>query len=268
MHQFIFSHPEVKQVTQPILMTIKLSNDVDDLLVLASLTNPLFEIIISQVEGVDCALIIRQQSFIEIEYQPTHHIAKQYDVTRTIGQGVRLYSRMAVSPRLCIEKLKQGIEILIQADESVYFSVCKDDKFELIPLEQDLRLLCEPQVLVVAKSILGVKPQHDESSASLAVHISELEQVRRDISEYMRGESGKIHPGISTELLKIDHLLQNKRQWLLRTYHQSIERPNLSQASNEVSLDIEKLQQKLDCYSLLAPIDVTELVNQLSDDFN
>ena len=54
----------------------------------------------------------------------------------------------------------------------------------------------------------------------------------------------------------------------MRTYHQSLERPSLSRASNQASLDVEKLQQKLECYNLLAPSHVTELVNQLSDDDN
>ncbi|WP_434929884.1 hypothetical protein ACRWQM_10130 [Shewanella sp. HL-SH5] len=268
MHQHIFSHPNVIQIEHPTLITVRLLDNIDDLLVLASLTNPLFEMIVSQVAGVEATLIVRQQAFVNIDYQPTHCIAEQYDVNRLIGQGVRLYSRMAVAPRVCIEQLKAGIEIIIQADGKMFFSAVEQGKFELIPLEHDLRLLCEPQVLVVAKTILGQKPKHSESTAALAVHISELEQVRRDIAGYMRGESGKIHPGVSTELLKLDHLLQNKRQWLLRTYHQSLERPSLSRAANEASLDIEKLQQKLECYNILAPFDVTELVNQLSDDEN
>jgi len=268
MHQHIFSHPTVIQISHPTLVKVRLLNDIDDLLVLASLSNPLFEMIVSQVDGVAATLISRQQAFVSIDFEKVQHIADRYDVTRLVGQGVRLYSRMAVAPRICIEQLKQGIDIIIQADGEVYFTVYENMPFELIPLEQDLRLLCEPQVLVSAKTILGQKPLHSESSAALAVHISEVEQVRRDIADYMRGESGKIHPGVSTELLKLDHLLQNKRQWLMRTYHQSLERPSLSRASNQASLDVEKLQQKLECYNLLAPSDVTELVNQLSDDDN
>lgn len=268
MHQHICSHPRVIQINQPTIVKVCLLDNIDDLLVLASLSNPLFEMIISQVDGVEATLILRQQSFVSIEFEKAQHVAERFDVNRHVGQGVRLYSRMAFAPRICIEQLKKGFDIILQVDGDVYFTVIENMPFELIPLEQDLRLLCEPQVLVVAKTILGQKPSHGESSAALALHISEVEHVRRDIADYMRGESGKIHPGVSTELLKLDLLLQNKRQWLMRTYHQSLERPSLSRASNEASLDIEKLQQKLECYNLLAPSDVTELVNQLSDDEN
>ncbi|MCL1143030.1 hypothetical protein [Shewanella gaetbuli] len=266
MHQHIFNHPQVIQISKPTLMKVRLAENVDDLLILACLSNPLFELLISQIEGSTTTLLIRQQPFIDIEYEQTIVLAEHYDVCRTEGQGVRLYSRMAVAPRLCIEQLRQGIDILVQADKQVFLSCDASKRHELIPLELDLRLLSEPEVLVIAKSILGHTSAFEQSSAMLAIQISEIEQVRRDIREYMRGESGKIHPGVSTELLKLDHLLQNKHQWLLRSYHQSLERPNLSNASNEPTMDIEKLEQKLACYNVLAPSDVTELVNQLLSD--
>lgn len=167
---------------------------------------------------------------------------------------------------MCIEQLRKGLSLNIQADQNVYFSLDKNARFELISLEQDLRILSEPHALVMAKAILGRKFDYDEPSSMLAVHISELEQVRRDLRDYLKGESGKIHPGVSTELLKLDHLLQNKHQWLLRTYHQSLERSSLGRSSNEQMSSIEQLQRKLDCFELLAPQDVSDMVNKLSDD--
>ncbi|WP_418357038.1 MULTISPECIES: hypothetical protein [Shewanella] len=266
MHQHIFTQPIVSEIKQPTLLTIRLLDSVSDLLVLSAMTNPIAEFVVSQVSALEATLIVRHQPFVELCYHNTHHVADKYDQMRSLGQGARLYPMMGIAPRVCIEQLREGITVNIQADEHVYFSLGSCTRFELISLEQDLRILSEPQALVMAKAILGRKFDYEEPSSMLAVHISEVEQVRRDLREYLKGESGKIHPGVSTELLKLDHLLQNKHQWLLRTYHQSLERPNLGRSSNEQLSNIEQLQRKLDCFELLAPKDVSDMVNKLSDD--
>ncbi|GGB72667.1 hypothetical protein K8B83_14615 [Shewanella inventionis] len=268
MHQHIFTQPIVSEIKQPTLLTLRLSESVSDLLVLSAMTNPIAEFVVSQVNGTNATLIVRHQPFVELIYHHTQQVVSQYDQIRTLGQGARLYSKMGTAPRVCIEQLRAGVVVDIQADDNVYFSLAPLARFELISLEQDLRILSEPQALVMAKAILGRKFDHSEPSSVLAVHISELEQVRRDLREYLKGESGKIHPGVSTELLKLDHLLQNKHQWLLRTYHQSLERPNFGRSSNEQLCNIEQLQRKLDCFELLAPKDVSDMVKKLSDDEN
>ncbi|GGQ12987.1 hypothetical protein [Shewanella litoralis] len=266
MHQHIFTQPIVSEIKQPTLLTLRLLESVSDLLVLSAMTNPIAEFVVSQVNATQATLIVRHQPFVELVYQHTKQVADKYDQIRSLGQGTRLYPTLGVAPRVCIDQLRKGITVDIQADEHVYFSLDSLARFELISLEQDLRILSEPHALVMAKAILGRKFDYDEPSSMLAVHISELEQVRRDLREYLKGESGKIHPGVSTELLKLDHLLQNKHQWLLRTYHQSLERPNLGRSSNEQLCNIEQLQRKLDCFELLAPKDVSDMVNKLSDD--
>ncbi|MDD8058121.1 MULTISPECIES: hypothetical protein [Shewanella] len=266
MHQHIFTQPIVSEIKQPTLLTLRLLDSVSDLLVLSAMSNPLIEFVISQVNTTEATLIVRHQPFISLVYEHCQAVAEKYDQVRLIGQGSRLYPMMGIAPRVCIEQLRKGLSLNIQADQNVYFSLDKNARFELISLEQDLRILSEPHALVMAKAILGRKFDYDEPSSMLAVHISELEQVRRDLRDYLKGESGKIHPGVSTELLKLDHLLQNKHQWLLRTYHQSLERSSLGRSSNEQMSSIEQLQRKLDCFELLAPQDVSDMVNKLSDD--
>ncbi|QDE30973.1 MULTISPECIES: hypothetical protein [Shewanella] len=266
MHHHVYTQPCVIEITQPTALTLCLPDSVSDLLVLSSMGNPLVEFVVSQVNHTQATLIIRFQPFLTSIFEHSQSFVDTRKQQRCIGQAIKLYPSMGIAPRVCIEQLRKGLTINIHADENVYFNLPADARFELVTLENDLRLLSEPQALVMAKAILGRKFDYDEPSNMLAVHISELEQVRRDLRDYLSGESGKIHPGVSTELLKLDHLLQNKHQWLLHTYHQSLERPNLGRPSNEQLYNIEQLQRKLDCFELLAPKDLSDMVNQLCDD--
>ncbi|MGX9460916.1 hypothetical protein ACWXWU_06670 [Shewanella sp. A14] len=266
MHHHIFTQPCVTEITQPTALTLCLPENVSDLLLLSTMSNPLVEIVVSQVNSTQATLIVRFQPFLTSTFKQTPTFAEQPNQQRCIGQGIKLYPAMGVAPRVCIEQLRRGVTINIHVDEFVFLGVPPESRFELVTLENDLRMLNEPQALVMAKAILGRKFDYDEPSNMLAVHISELEQVRRDLREYLRGESGRIHPGVSSELLKLDHLLQNKHQWLLRTYHQSLERPSFGRPSNEQLYNIEQLQRKLDCFELLAPKDVSDMVNQLCHD--
>ncbi|MBB1319367.1 hypothetical protein H5123_17215 [Shewanella sp. SR43-4] len=265
MHH-VFTQPCVSEIVQPTALTLHLPDSVSDLLVLSAMSSPLVEFVVSQVSHTQATLITRIQPFLSFAFEtmpPTINTPQQ---RRSVGQGIKLYPLTGVAPRVCIEQLRRGVTVSINIDAGVYFSLSTETRFELVTLENDLRILSEPQVLVMAKAILGRKFDHDEPSNMLAVHISELEQVRRELRDYLRGESGKIHPGVSTELLKLDHLLQNKHQWLLRTYHQSLERTNLGYSSNEQIVSNEQLQRKLDCFELLAPKDVSEMVNKLCED--
>jgi len=266
MHHHIFTQPCVSEINQPTALTLQLSESVSDLLVLPMISNPLVEFVVSQVNSTQATLIIRLQPFLVSTFEHTPLLVEKCGQQRCVGQGIKLYPSMGVAPRVCIEQLRSGLTIYIHADERVYFSLSAESRFELVALENDLRIVSEPQALVMAKAILGRKFEYNDPSSMLAVHISELEQVRRDMRDYLRGESGKIHPGVSTELLKLDHLLQNKHQWLLRNYHQSLERPSLGRSSNEQLDNIEQLQRKLDCFELLAPKDVSDMVNNLCDD--
>jgi hypothetical protein len=266
MDHHLFTQPSVCEINQPTALTLRLSESVSDLLVLSTMSNPLVEFVVSQVNHTQATLIIRIQPFLTFAFEHTQPLIQTPTQRRSVGQGIKLYPSMGVAPRVCIEQLRRGVSININVDEDMYFRLSAEARFELVTLENDLRILSEPQALVMAKAILGRKFDYNEPSNMLAVHISELEQVRRELREYLRGESGKIHPGVSTELLKLDHLLQNKHQWLLRTYHQSLERPNFGRSSNKQLYNNEQLQRKLDCFELLAPKDVSEMVTKLCDD--
>ncbi|AZG73653.1 hypothetical protein [Shewanella livingstonensis] len=266
MHHHVFTQPCVSEIVQPTALTLRLPDTVSDLLVLSAMNNPLVEFVVSQVNHTQATLIIRIQPFLTFTFEPMQRLLETPIQRRCLGQGIKLYPSMGVAPRVCIEQLKKGITINLNTDGDVYFSLSTESRFELVTLENDLRILSEPQALVMAKAILGRKFDYNEPSNMLAVHISELEQVRRELRDYLGGELGKIHPGVSTELLKLDHLLQNKHQWLLRSYHQSLERTNLGRSSNEQLFNNEQLQRKLDFFELLAPKDVSEMVNRLCED--
>lgn len=266
MYPHIYTQPTTIHLTQPCNLKLTAKQDIDDLLILACISNPLIEFVVSNVHQSQCSLITRQQPFLNVELVDAHQIAEQFDYTRTQGQALRLYSKNGIAPSIVIDALRQGVELLIQADGMVYFSLDSAAKFELIPLEQDVRIQTEPNVLTMAKCILGHPFEQTDSSQKIALQISEVMHVRQEISDYFKAQVGKIHSAVSDELLKIDQLLQNKHQWLLRRYHQLIDRPGLSKASNDSSDDVEMLKHKLECYELLAPSDVTVLVNQLNEE--
>ncbi|MCE9687487.1 hypothetical protein LZP73_14960 [Shewanella sp. AS16] len=275
MYNPFFSQPVVVDVQQERHLRLRLPEDASDFIVLQMLNAPLVEMIVIDNSVGKSRLTIKSQAFLRLEFEPesatgtetgSRELPSGHSLVRGMGQGLRLYPRLGTAPGICAAQLRTGICLtLTPGATSLSFSQAGDSLFESVPLEHDLRLFQEPKDIMLAKALLARNYDYSESSQMLAVHIAELEQVRSDLQAFLRGELGKLHPGLSAEATQLDSQLLKKRQWLFRTYSQQLERQSYGQAANE-SLSQEKLQRKLDCYELLAPSGVTEMVRRLTDD--
>lgn len=278
-HQFL-NEPMVLDVEKTSILTLRLSDDVSDFIVSQAISAPLLEIIVIAETGVRQNIVIRFQPFmgLKVESLPQSPQAFNTPITRSLGQGFRLYTRMGTAAKFCAAELRRGVSFtldttrhlgadndLIGADNDLTFALQADSKFELIPLEADLRVLHEPEALMVAKGLLARQYDYGASSESLAIYMTEIEQVRLELQAFLRGELGQCHASLTDEVLRLEPLLLQKQQWLFRTYTHMFERPNYSRAANDVD-NTDKLLRKLECYELLASPELILMVDRLMED--
>ncbi|MCU8010487.1 hypothetical protein [Shewanella sp. SM74] len=278
-HQFL-NEPMVLDIEKASILTLRLPDDVSDFIVSQAINAPLLEIIVIAEAGIQQNIVIRFQPFmgLKVESLPQSPQAFNTPITRSLGQGFRLYTRMGTAAKFCAAELRRGVSFtldttrhldadndLIGADSYLTFALQANSKFELVPLEADLRVLHEPKALMVAKALLARHYDYAASSESLAIYMTEIEQVRLELQSFMRGELGQCHASLADEVLRIDPLLLQKQQWLFRTYTHMFERPNYSRAANDVD-NTDKLLRKLECYELLASPELTLMVDRLMED--
>ncbi|MCU8087941.1 hypothetical protein [Shewanella sp. SM21] len=278
-HQFL-NEPMVLDIEKASILTLRLPDDVSDFIVSQAINAPLLEIIVIAEAGIQQNIVIRFQPFmgLKVESLPQSPQAFNTPITRSLGQGFRLYTRMGTAAKFCAAELRRGVSFtldttrhlgadndLIGADSYLTFALQANSKFELVPLEADLRVLHEPKALMVAKALLARHYDYAASSESLAIYMTEIEQVRLELQAFMRGELGQCHASLADEVLRIDPLLLQKQQWLFRTYTHMFERPNYSRAANDVD-NTDKLLRKLECYELLASPELILMVDRLMED--
>ncbi|MGI2164964.1 hypothetical protein ACRN9L_03055 [Shewanella oncorhynchi] len=271
-HQFL-NEPMVLDIEKASILTLRLPDDVSDFIVSQAINAPLLEIIVIAEAGIQQNIVIRFQPFmgLKVESLPQSPQAFNTPITRSLGQGFRLYTRMGTAAKFCAAELRRGVSFTLDtirhlgADNDLTFALQANSKFELVPLEADLRVLHEPKALMVAKALLARHYDYAASSESLAIYMTEIEQVRLELQSFMRGELGQCHASLADEVLRIDPLLLQKQQWLFRTYTHMFERPNYSRAANDVD-NTDKLLRKLECYELLASPELTLMVDRLMED--
>ena len=271
-HQFL-NEPMVLDIEKASILTLRLPDDVSDFIVSQAINAPLLEIIVIAEAGIQQNIVIRFQPFmgLKVESLPQSPQAFNTPITRSLGQGFRLYTRMGTAAKFCAAELRRGVSFTLDttrhlgADNDLTFALQANSKFELVPLEADLRVLHEPKALMVAKALLARHYDYAASSESLAIYMTEIEQVRLELQSFMRGELGQCHASLADEVLRIDPLLLQKQQWLFRTYTHMFERPNYSRAANDVD-NTDKLLRKLECYELLASPEVILMVDRLMED--
>ena len=271
-HQFL-NEPMVLDIEKASILTLRLPDDVSDFIVSQAINAPLLEIIVIAEAGIQQNIVIRFQPFmgLKVESLPQSPQAFNTPITRSLGQGFRLYTRMGTAAKFCAAELRRGVSFTLDttrhlgADNDLTFALQANSKFELVPLEADLRVLHEPKALMVAKALLARHYDYAASSESLAIYMTEIEQVRLELQAFMRGELGQCHASLADEVLRIDPLLLQKQQWLFRTYTHMFERPNYSRAANDVD-NTDKLLRKLECYELLASPELILMVDRLMED--
>ena len=271
-HQFL-NEPMVLDAEKASILTLRLPDDISDFIVLQAISAPLLEVVVIAEAGTPQNIAIRFQPFmgLKVESLPQSAQAFNTQITRSLGQGFRLYTRMGTAAKFCAAELRRGVSFTLDvtnrlgAENCLTFALQADSKFELVPLEADLRVLHEPKALMVAKALLARQYDYAASSESLAIYMTEIEQVRLELQAFLRGELGQCHASLADEVLRLDPLLLQKQQWLFRTYTHMFERPNYNRAANDVD-NTDKLLRKLECYELLAPPELIQMVDRLMED--
>ncbi|MGL4668306.1 MAG: hypothetical protein ACRCWR_10305 [Saezia sp.] len=271
-HQFL-NEPMVINAEKASILTLRLPDDTSDFIVSLAISAPLLEIIVIGEAGDKQNIAIRFQPFMGFKFEslPQSSLAYNTPITRSFGQGFRLYTRMGTAVKFCADELRQGVSFSLEMSNSAIngncltFALQADSKFELVPLEADLRVLHEPKAFIIAKALLARQYDYAASSESLAISMTEIEQVRLELQTFIRGELGQCHASLADEVLRLDPLLLQKKQWLFRTYTHMFERPNYSRAANDVD-NTDKLLRKLECYELLATPELIQMVERLIED--
>ncbi|WP_338727930.1 hypothetical protein V8687_08855 [Shewanella baltica] len=271
-HQFLNEHM-VLDAEKASILTLRLPDDISDFIVLQAISAPLLEVVVIAEAGTPQNIAIRFQPFMGLKVESLPQSAQAFNtpITRSLGQGFRLYTRMGTAAKFCAAELRRGVSFTLDmtnrlgAENCLTFALQADSKFELVPLEADLRVLHEPKALMVAKALLARQYDYAASSESLAIYMTEIEQVRLELQAFLRGELGQCHASLTDEVLRLDPLLLQKQQWLFRTYTHMFERPNYNRAANDVD-NTDKLLRKLECYELLAPPELIQMVDRLMED--
>ncbi|AEG11885.1 hypothetical protein Sbal183_1667 [Shewanella baltica OS183] len=271
-HQFL-NEPMVLDAEKASILTLRLPDDISDFIVLQAISAPLLEVVVIAEAGTPQNIAIRFQPFMGLKVESLPQSAQAFNkpITRSLGQGFRLYTRMGTAAKFCAAELRRGVSFTLDvtnrlgAENCLTFALQADSKFELVPLEADLRVLHEPKALMVAKALLARQYDYAASSESLAIYMTEIEQVRLELQAFLRGELGQCHASLTDEVLRLDPLLLQKQQWLFRTYTHMFERPNYNRAANDVD-NTDKLLRKLECYELLAPPELIQMVDRLMED--
>ncbi|MGE6315925.1 hypothetical protein ACQKC1_09065 [Shewanella baltica] len=271
-HQFL-NEPMVLDAEKASILTLRLPDDISDFIVLQAISAPLLEVVVIAEAGTPQNIAIRFQPFMGLKVESLPQSAQAFNtpITRSLGQGFRLYTRMGTAAKFCAAELRQGVSFTLDmtnrlgAENCLTFALQADSKFELVPLEADLRVLHEPKALMVAKALLARQYDYAASSESLAIYMTEIEQVRLELQAFLRGELGQCHASLADEVLRLDPLLLQKQQWLFRTYTHMFERPNYNRAANDGD-NTDKLLRKLECYELLAPPELIQMVDRLMED--
>jgi hypothetical protein len=271
-HQFL-NEPMVLDAEKASILTLRLPDDISDFIVLQAICAPLLELIVIADADAPQNIAIRFQPFMGLKAESLPQNTQRFTtpIKRVLGQGFRLYTRIGTAPKFSAAELRQGVALTLdvaidaEAGNCLSFALQADSKFELVPLEADLRVFYEPKALMLAKALLARQYDYAASSESLAIYMTEIEQVRLELQAFLRGELGQCHASLADEVLRIDPLLLQKQQWLFRTYTHMFERPSYSRAANDAD-NTDKLLRKLECYELLAPPELIQMVDRLMED--
>lgn len=260
---------------------LNLTDDVSDFVLMQVMRAPLIELVVTQT-GTDAEFLLRLQAgFSLLPYQePNDQVPNNEEQCQSVivddkgqtaiadhmnradasehllrgqGQGLRVYANSSRTPARLLARLRRGllITLAVEQRDSGLLGVRLDGEgeFNLVALETDLHLCEGPSVLKNAKYVLAREPEYGESSAALALLITELEQARHELVAYLSGV--ECHPGVAAEAMRIEPMLSQRRQWLLRQYAQSQERPKIGTSANDYGQNIDKLKRLLECYELL-----------------
>ncbi|WP_076409588.1 hypothetical protein [Shewanella sp. UCD-KL12] len=275
MFEPLLTQPAIITLVNSASLKITLNENISDFGLFQAISGHLGEFIVVEISDTSMSLLYRLHPFLSLVTLPSD-LSDPSDssgaskpsnsfnpsLSRSGGQGWRLFSGLGVAPTISSQQLRAGLEIDVQFTNKVDFSLSSDAKWQLVALEEDFRVFHGPRELVQARALVSRAFSYDSTTEQILLELSELENVRSDLSRFGNSELVLRHPDVSAEVLKLDAQLSRKKQWLSRSFNQSVERHNWQTASNQIATNDVQTRQ-LEYYRLLSTPAVNEMVHQL-----
>lgn len=269
MFEPLLTQPAIITLVNSATLKITLNENISDFGLFQAISGHLGEFIVVEVSDASMSLLYRLHPFLSLATVPSHSSGKSKssnslnpNLSRSCGQGWRLFSGLGVAPTISSQQLRAGLEIDLQFTNKVDFSLASNAKWQIVALEEDYRVFHGPRELVQARALVSRAFSYDSTTEQILLELSELENVRSDLSRFGNSELVLRHPDVSAEVLKLDAQLSRKKQWLSRSFNQSVERHNWQTASNQIATNDVQTRQ-LEYYRLLSTPAVNEMVHQL-----
>ncbi|BAJ02503.1 hypothetical protein [Shewanella violacea] len=264
MFEPLLTQPEILTLKNGSTLNIYLNEAVSDFGLLQAMSGHIGEFILVEVGPESLSILFRLHPFLSLKCTSEQTKTKPHttSLSRGAGQGWRLFSGLGVSPNLCGQQLRSGLAINVDLNGTANFTIVDSAMWQLVALEEDLRLFHGPRELVQARSLVSREVVYDATTEQILLELSELENVRSDLSRFGCSELVLRHADVSEEVLKLDAQLSRKKQWLSRSFNQSVERPNWQDAANQ-KLTNDVQARKLEYYRLLSTPAVNEMIQQL-----
>lgn len=269
MFEPLLTQPEIITIDKNARLIVSLHESTADFCLLQVMSGHIGEFIIVSVVADTLSIMVRLHPFLSIRAEP--NLSEEHKelpiLSRGVGQGLRLFSGLGVSPIMCAQDLKAGVDITVSFTQRADFSLAKVSQWQLVPLEKDTRLFHGPKELLVARALVARDANYELSSQQLLLEICELESVRTKLLRFSASALVCRHSELNDEIIDIEAQLIKKKQWLSSRYHQSIERLNWNASANhEQKHDL--LMRQLEYYRLLSTTAINEMVQQLIKDEN
>lgn len=259
MFEPLLIQPQIIEISHQSKLVFSLSKQFGDFSALQLQSGPIVEVVVVAVSAAKVSLMVRIHPYLSLSVDEfDNDMDTSESLSRSVGQGWRLFSALGTSPKLCAAQLGAGLSVAVSFSDVCRFNIVEAVKWNLVALEADFRIGHIAKEILLAKHIIARSVDAEHNAESLLVEISELESVRFELTRASK-------EGHQQEFSKLDAELVRKRQLLTRQYSQLSERPNLSLAANQ-SIEQEQLIRQLAYYQLLAPIELNEIVEQLMAD--
>lgn len=270
MFEPILTTPKIIRFTQTSSFILQLPETVGDLSMLEALNGHLGEFVIVEHSELSTAILARLHPYIQLidsaadpRLTLNSNVDKPPGLRRSVGQGWRLFSELGRSPILCLQLLRQGIRIDIDnCDGQLCVTPHIHHGWQLVALENDMRLFTGQKELRRAKALLNRANDYNANTEQLLLELSEIDMVCADLGLMLQDHTNNRPNEQLKQIASIDAQLQRKKQWLSQQYQQAMERNNWQYSANQPGCD-ESLYRKLEYYQLLSTPEMNAMVENL-----
>ncbi|MEC4724884.1 hypothetical protein HWQ46_04880 [Shewanella sp. D64] len=267
MFEPLLTQPEIITIDKRCRLKVSLHESTADFCLLQVMSGHIGEFIVVSITPDALSIMVRLHPFlsVNVESYPLDEHKALSVLSRGVGQGWRLFPGLGVSPIMCAQDLKAGVDITVSFTEHADVALENEPQWQLVPLEKDRRLFHGPKELLIAEALVAKDVSYELSSQQLLLEICDVENVRRKLLRFSVSAEVCGHPELNDKISDIDAQLIKKKQWLSQRYHHSVERLNWQTSANhEQKHDLQSRQ--LEYYRLLSTTAINEMVQQLIKD--